>query len=248
MTHKSSVGDGLRGYSPSPCRMPVDEGGFNLAVNVAATPEPDPHFSEAENFAVEMLKNGWATEANLLRLMELLPVSFRPFQVGGDDSTVHQSGTFSTGAYVYSSSVGLMLHVTQFRAVTHLLASLVNSLNPDHYYSSISLILNAASEPHRDSHNHQRSVDMVVPLSRFSQGQLWIELGGGDVVIKGVSGQLLEVERPYVTFNPKLLRCTMPWTGTRLILVAYHIRALHLLTLDDRLRLEAFGFKIIPDR
>ena len=165
----SPLGDSLRGYSPSPCRVNSEAEGFNLAVNSAAIPESLPHFSEAENFAVDLLKKGWATEANLLRLMEMLPVSLRPFQVGDGSSEVDGSGIFCTGAYVYSSSVGLMLHARQFRAVTQLLTSLVNSLNPEHCYSSISLILNTASAPHRDSHNHPHSVNMVVPLSRFGQ-------------------------------------------------------------------------------
>ena len=163
----SPLEDSLRGYSPSPCRTPIEEEGFNLAVRAAAIPESQPNFSEAENFAVELLKKGWATEASLLRLMEMLPVSFRPFQESGNGSDDGRSGTFSTGAYVYSSSVGLMLHARQFRAVTQLLAALVNSLNPEHYYSSISLILNTASAPHRDCHDHPHSVNMVVPLSRF---------------------------------------------------------------------------------
>ena len=243
----SPLGDSLRGYSPSPCRVNSEAEGFNLAVNLAAIPESLPRFSEAENFAVDLLKKGWATEANLLRLMEMLPVSFRPCQVGDDSSEVGRSGIFCTGAYVYSSSVGLMLHARQFRAVTQLLTSLVNSLNPEHCYSSISLILNTASAPYRDCHNHPHSVNMVVPLSRFGQGQLWIESGGGDVLVNGFQGRLLEIERPYVTFSPKLLHSTMPWTGTRLVMVAYHIRAAHLLTLEDKLRLEAFGFKLLQD-
>ena len=108
-----------------------------------------------------------------------------------------------------------MLHVRQFRAVTHLLVSLVRSLNPDHYYSSVSMLLNTRSAPHRDSNNHSSSVNMVVPLSGFSQGQIWVELGGGDFEVNGVRGRLLEVTRPYVTFQPKQLHCTMFWEGTR---------------------------------
>ena len=180
--------------------------------------------------------------------MELLPVTMRPFQAEGDHASEVNSGAFSTGAYVYSSQVGLMLHVRQFRAVTHLLASLVRSLNPDHYYSSVSMLLNTRSAPHRDSNNHSSSVSMVVPLSDFRQGQIWVELGGGDFEVNGVRGRLLEVTRPYVTFQPKQLHCTMPWEGNRLILVAYHIRAAHLLTLDDRLLLDALGFRLIPER
>ena len=98
----SPVGDSLslRGYSPSSCRVQADECGFNLAVNLEAIPGPNPQFSEAETFAVAMLKKQWTTESNLLRLMELLPVAVRPFQIDGGDAAVNKSGTFSAGAYV----------------------------------------------------------------------------------------------------------------------------------------------------
>ena len=162
----------LCGYSPSPTRSPVDDIGFNLAVNLEAVPEQLSHLCEAENLAVAMLRQQWAAEASLLRLTELLPMTMRSFQDGGDQASEVSSGAFSTGAYVYSSQAGLMLHVRQFRAVTHLLASLIRSLNPDHYYSSVSMLLNTRSAPHRDSNNHPCSENMVVPLSRFKQGQI----------------------------------------------------------------------------
>ena len=158
------------------------------------------------------------------------------------------AGVFSTGAYVYSASVGLMLHVRQFRAVTLLLASLVQSLNPNHFYSSISLLLNTRSAPHRDGNNHLQSENMVIPLSQFDRGHIWCESGCGDVVVNGVKGTLLEVSRPYFTFQPKRLHCTMPWSGTRLVLVAYHIRSSHALTSDDQRLLSAMGFQLIPSR
>ena len=61
----SPAGDSLRGYSPSPFREPVEDIGFNLAVSLEAIPEPVPHLSEAENFAVGMLRQQWATESNV---------------------------------------------------------------------------------------------------------------------------------------------------------------------------------------
>ena len=93
--------------APSPFRAPVEDIGFNLAVSLAAIPEPTPQFSEAENFAVEMLRQQWATESSLLRLMELLSVTMRPFQADGDHASEVNSGAFSTGAYVYSSKSDL---------------------------------------------------------------------------------------------------------------------------------------------
>ena len=117
----------------------------------------------------------------------------RPFQDDGN------CGGFSTGAYVYSASVGLMLHVRQFRAVTLLLASLVQSLNPNHFYSSISLLLNTRSAPRRDGNNHLQSENMVTPLSQFDRGHIWCESGCGDVEVNGVKGTLLAVSRPCIT-------------------------------------------------
>ena len=148
----------LAGYSPSPCRSPGPEPGFNLAVALQAIPELSEGHSEAEAFSVDLLKRKWATEADFLRLTELLPLSTRPFQDDGCSEGKALAGVFSTGAYVYSASVGLMLHVRQFRAVSLLLASLVQSLNPHHFYSSISLILNTRSAPHRDGWQQSPSV------------------------------------------------------------------------------------------
>ena len=66
--------------------------------------------------------------------------------------------------------------------------------------------------------------------------------------VNGVQGQLTEVTRPFVTFRPRQLHCTMPWEGNRLILVAYHIRSAQLLTMDDKLLLAAMGFRLILER
>ena len=71
-------------------------GSTSHAVSLEAIPEPTPQFSEAENFAVEMLRHQRATESSLLRLMELLPVTMRPFQADGDHASEVNSGAFST--------------------------------------------------------------------------------------------------------------------------------------------------------
>ena len=104
----ANASDSLRGYSPSPLRTPVNEAGINLDVNLEAIPELLPQLSEAENLAVMLLRQQWATESSFLRLMELLPTTMRAFQDGGGHDSEEISGTFSTGAYVYSSQVGLM--------------------------------------------------------------------------------------------------------------------------------------------
>ena len=98
----------------------------------------------------------------------------------------------------------------------------------------MSLILNVQSARHRDANNYHGSVNMVVPLSAFDDGQVWRENRNGSYPFDGVQGDLIRVEPSFVKFNPKALHCAMLPTGTRFLLIAFHIRSLNLLRTEDR--------------
>ena len=157
------------------------------------------------------------------RFMEILPSQTRSF-----------SGRYSElGGHVFKCLQCGRLH-SWYSAVTILLASVVQSLDPGHFYSSMSLVLNVQSARHRDANNYHGSVNMVVPLSAFDDGLIWCENRNGSYPFDGVQGDLIRVEPSFVKFNPKALHCAMLPTGTRFLLIAFHIRSLNLLHTEDR--------------
>ena len=121
-------------------------------------------------------------------------------------------------------------------------AILLRSAAPDAFFSSLSVILNVQSDVHRDSHNRPRIWNTLVRLSEFSGGALWLEEEGGPVRHQGLDGVALELERPFVQFDPRRKHGTMEWSGNRLIAAAFHIRQPEFLSDADRRSLSCAGF------
>ena len=81
---------------------------------------------------------------------------------------------------------------------------------------------------HRDSHNCRSSLNLVVGLSKFEGGAIWVADDGGDVTEeidgKPLKGRDLEVQRGPVAFQPRRWHFTRAWSGDRTVLVLYSVR------------------------
>ena len=112
-------------------------------------------------------------------------------------------------------------------------------------FSSCTLSLNVAAAPHKDKYNHHDSVNLALPLSRFQGGELFVEHSEGRTQLSqaGPAGHILDMQFP-VVFPPTSLHATLPWTNTRLILVAFHIGQAHKLQEHDLVQLRSMGFRV----
>ena len=78
--------------------------------------------------------------------------------------------------------------------------------------------------------------NVLVPVSCFGRGELWLADPSGDHVLHGHSGKLLPIRKPCVQFSPRAHHATI-------LVIGYHIRSpLHLLTEANVGYLKRVGF------
>ena len=222
----------MEGYSPSSAGMPLERKGFNLLLpdGIVLDCHDPEHPSEA--IALQALRDGWLWEEDLLCLTETLPAN-------GDV----WSCSFITGAFIHGASAGITVNSRRYPMVTCLLTSVLRSIAPDCWFTSAGISLNMQAGVHRGSNNAANIPNILIPASDFENGELWIEDGSGTQQMSGYMGRLISVERPFITFNPRLRHATSAWSGTRLVLIGYHVRNAELLTASHSLELRRLGFR-----
>ena len=195
-------------------------------VDLAALPEPEHSRPEALAFA--FIAHGQARWEQVERLVQLLPCdsNLRWRQAHGN---LHPPPRrFTTGAWNRGPHAGTTRHARAFPWVTRALAGIVRTWDVGLQFSSCTLSLDVAAAPHKDKYNHHDSVNLALPLSRFQGGELFVEHSEGRTQLSqaGPAGHILDMQFP-VVFPPTSLHATLPWTNTRLILVAFHIGQAH---------------------
>ena len=149
--------------------------------------------------------------------------------------------------------MGLRFNTRAFPASTAFLFHYLQQVLPDFACSTIALFKNTMTAIHKDCRNGKHP-NAALPISSFDQGQIWIENPSGlhPMTVDGVvvAGDLLPVNEKPVVFDAWRLRhCTLPWKGTRLILVGFSefsVAQLHTLPQHDRQILFAVGARLPP--
>ena len=89
--------------------------------------------------------------------------------------------------------------------------------------------------------------NLLIPISDFEEGGLWVEGPGTDIqVVDGtpLTGTNMSV-RPYLQFPAySQHHCTLPWKGTRLVLVAFSVDRLRSINPRDHEVLQSTGFPL----
>ena len=112
-------------------------------------------------------------------------------------------------------------------------------------WTTISLIFNMESKPHRDLHNLKEQPNYLVTFGEHDQGELWLErepVGGDGAATQKrrkpngsfANGYLLQPPHQVVSFLPDRWHATMPWKGNRIALAAFTARSFR--GIDPRLR------------
>ena len=200
--------------------------------------------SSAEAFAAECLTTGTFDRAAVQLLFELLPKT-RPHRITGSaepgtaffGGTVHQDGVTvpRTSCFEYPDSM-------------RVINAFLHSVDPVHRYAAFVLTKNVTSRVHRDPRNGAAN-NMVVRISDFAEGGLWIQDPKGTVFREyhgsWVPGQVHSLQSGPVYLDARsFLHATESWAGDRLIAIAYTPQQMHLLSLDDSAFLQSLGFPV----
>ena len=201
----------------------------------------------AEIHATHCLCTGEANWTDLLRIAQTLPLPrqsrFPEYASTGELAPV----SFTTGACARGPNVGITRNMKDFPRVTQVLAMIIQAIDPEHRFSSCTLSLNVGASAHRDSHNARSSSNLLVPCSIFQGGGIWLQNDRGSVQLEpaGPFGSVMDVTSP-IRFSPFQQHATMPWHGNRLVLVAFHVRHLSNLPVEDLVDLADCGFSLDP--
>ena len=219
---------------------PVDSSG-------SSSLHPVPCFQDPEALARYLLEHPACLKADsALSLIDLLPTSAEePLRQG-------QSGPgrrFSFGVYKHGGVIGLHRNTNQFPCACKALNHLVHQVCPDFKYSSLAVHVNVKSGLHRDAQNRE-GPNLIVPLSRFSGGALWVQSSEGVTTAANdpsLTGKLIPIsEGPAFLMDPSVPHETRDWTGTRVVLIAYSVLGGERLASDMAAVIEPLGFSLAP--
>ncbi|CAE7632161.1 unnamed protein product [Symbiodinium sp. CCMP2592] len=175
-----------------------------------------------------------------------------PIQEPTRESTSATPGSaFTTGAYCKGGLVGLRHHSTVLPKSTQVLTRYLQQVAPGFQASAIAIFDDVRTGVHRDARNAHYP-NMVVPLSDFEDGQIWLEQQGGDVWETTPEGQRpgvhLEVCKGPVSFDAwRSYHATRSWKGRRVVMVAYMTDKLGNVEAADLAHLKTLGFKLPLD-
>ena len=201
---------------------PVDAKSPPVQANTLASASGSSSLHPAESFAQLLLERPSASLGDLLKLFDLLrhepaPVAGRA-EVGGF--------SFGSGAWVHGNLVGLRTNTYTFPLSTSVFTRHVARHLPQHTFSSLVVLDNVCTLAHRDSHNEPSSKNAVFGLSDFTGGEVWVERAGGSIPYsadgKTLLGDALSTRPGPAVFAARAeLHATLPWSGRRVVLVAY---------------------------
>ena len=160
-----------------------------------------------------------------------------------------------TGAFVYGGKAGPRNNVENYPYTTKFLVKFAKEFAPERGFSAIGITRNAQLGIHRDVHNYRNSLNHVMPLTNFKDGDIWVQ---NDEVQedksvkkilptgKEVKGEIKELQRGRVTsFSPRLWHEVQPWEGDRVMMLLFTPRATRL-SEDGANKLREAGFVIDP--
>ena len=152
---------------------------------------------------------------------------------------------FSVGAYYHAGTVGIRSNTKKYPCTAALLAHMVRACTRSNF-TAVSLLRNLNMAAHVDRYNQPGSVNVLVPLSSFRRGELWLEEEHGpDLSPKGQhQGRNHPLRMPGLEFSPFTRHATCPWKDDRLVLSAYTPLRANRLALSDIDHLVSLGFNL----
>ena len=137
----------------------------------------------------------------------------------------HAGEKFLCGSFRHGGIHGVFSATREFPlSVAALIAFARNSM-PDFQFSSVAVHRDVPTSCHKDTNNFT-DCNLVCPLSDFAGGEIWVNEAGGSTMrpVNGtqLAGSLYPVCAGPVVFPArKCLHSTEPWTGSRVVLIAY---------------------------
>ena len=173
-----------------------------------------------EHKALLLLQRSVVGTAEALEIFRRLPkeVSARSSRWSASECS------FSAGVFVHGGISGLRRSCEAFPRSVQLLTRVLREAKPGFVFSSLSVNQNV---PHVDLNNLSGEPNVVLPLSRFQGGGIWVAAKGGRTPLNHrgatLEGEVLTVSQRAVAFDPHRVHATQAWKGTRIVLIGYTV-------------------------
>ena len=159
------------------------------------------------------------------------------------------------GIFRHGGSVGWMTGSEEFPDLARVLAKIMLESEPEATFTSLWVTRDSTKGYHKDVNNDADTNNYALPLQVPDQGgELWLELGSGDVLRGEVAeridgkgrrhyGQLLPlIKGKCNVFSPRQGHEVLPWKGERIMVIADTPQCMGKLDYDVVKRLEGLGF------
>ncbi|CAE7217665.1 ubiad1 [Symbiodinium sp. CCMP2592] len=192
--------------------------------------------SEAEALAADLCDT--PTQAQLLQVFDMLPAE-TPAR-GVKDA---REKAWSAGAYSQGTLCGLRKNTKLFPNAVRLAVRLLRSRFPHATFATVAIYSNVCTPMHRDANNLDGSSNYVMALADFAKGGIWVQDDEGQHVratpLGKATGRVLQV-----CDNPHCFHCTLPWEGSRVVLIGFTPNRVGSLKKDDVRVLRDLGFPL----
>ena len=181
---------------------------------------PKPCTQGHEPFAADLLDRKDFRATSVLQLIDMLPRESGLRKVQG-----HGGSRLCLGAHYRAGALHEYKNNTTLRRSCKYLCAFIHHVAPRHVFASMDILDDVQSGVHVDRFNLKRTASLVVPISEFSEGELWVEDPAGTHVLKdGLAqrfGYLHSFKQGPCLFDPHARHAVMPWSGRRVVIAAY---------------------------
>ncbi|CAE7654078.1 unnamed protein product [Symbiodinium sp. CCMP2592] len=226
--------------------FPSSPSGLGGAAPLALSPRCSGSLLCATECEAELLASSLDARVDasgLVRIFEALPAEV-PAR-GVDDA---REKAWTAGAYSQSKLCGLRKHTRAFPRVVSAAVKYLRECFPGACFATIAFYSNVCTPMHKDSNNMEGTLNYVAPLTSFKNGGIWVQDDEGNqsrMTPCGHSrGRVLQVCEGPVHFDAHRFHCTMPWLGSRIVLIGFTPRNLSSLKQGDTRLLLDLGFPL----
>ncbi|CAE7890279.1 GIP, partial [Symbiodinium necroappetens] len=214
-------------------------------------------YEDIENYARNLNVEEMYEPEDILALWERLKEIPRPTRRGAKVMTVKEDGgSFYAGCFTHGGVCGIMKMAKLLPNMTAYLVKAAKEITGKPNFGCVAIVENVNMGPHRDSHNQSGTTNTVTALTKFDNGQVWVEKSDEEYGYNDVwrevkpdqwkRGVLHELHRgEIVSFSPGSWHQTEQWKGRRVALLTYTPRLTNLGAKDEE-ELRGLGFELPP--
>ena len=208
--------------------------------NPSCTPA-QASFQDHEALAADLLQRKDFSAASAIRLVDMLPRESGLRKVQG-----HGGSRLCMGAYFRAGVVSLYKNNTVLKHSCKYLCAFIHHVAPRHVFAALDILDEVQSGLHLDRFNFKRSSSLVVPITSFSGGGLWVEDPAGIQPMQDGAVERLGYVHDFThgpcLFDPHSRHAVMPWDGRRVVIAAYLPMGVDSADSSIRSQLSGLGF------